>query len=346
MFVANPRESTHGGKAVAVPGDLKGLWELHQNYGSLKWKDLLRPVIDMCNNGHRVGPFLHEMIVEYEDELLAEPSLKEIFFNPLTNKLFVEGDMIKRPKLAETLEVLANEGIAPIYGGGDLGKKLIADIQKYGGIMIEKDLKDYRVEWSDPVSIKIVKNHTVYTTALPTSGAMLIFMLNMLRNDQLKPDLVSYQRMIEAIKIAFAHRTRIGAEENEEVLRIYKDMLDLEYADDLRKLINDTRTSNDVKYYGANYADIDDHGTAHLSILAPNGDAIAVTNTINDIFGAMFRSQSTGIILNDEMDDFSVPGGPNSNGVLPSPNNFPIPGNNPISSMIPTIVLDQYGNVR
>lgn len=171
-------------------------------------------------------------------------------------------------------------------------------------------------------------------------------MLNMLRNDNLSPNLVGYQRIIETMKYAFAHRTRIGAEKNQEVLEIINNMLDKDYADNLRKLISDTKTVNDARHYGAYYEDINDRGTAHLSILAPNGDAISVTNTINDIFGAKIRSQSTGIIFNDEMDDFSVPGEPNKDNVSPSPNNFAIPGNNPISSMIPTIVVDRNGDVR
>jgi len=144
MFVANPRESTHGGKAVAVPGDLKGIWEIHQKYGSMKWKDVLEPVIDMCKNGHTVGPFLAEMLTDYEDELLAEPSLKEIFINPVTNRTWKLNDKMKRPKLAETLEIIASQGIDAMYGGGEIGKKFVADVQKYGGIMIEKDLRDYR----------------------------------------------------------------------------------------------------------------------------------------------------------------------------------------------------------
>lgn len=144
MFVANSTQSTRGGKAVAVPGDLKGIWELHQNYGSLKWKDLLQPVIDMCRNGHLVGPFLQEMLDSYESDVLGEPSLKEIFLNLATNKLYREGETMKRTKLAETLEVIANEGIDTMYGGGEIGKKFIADVQNFGGIMIERDLMDYR----------------------------------------------------------------------------------------------------------------------------------------------------------------------------------------------------------
>ncbi|KAG5666823.1 hypothetical protein PVAND_014833 [Polypedilum vanderplanki] len=346
MYVANPRESSNGGKAVAVPGDIKGLWELHQNHGKLPWKDLLQPIIDLCRNGIEVSITLAQMIKSYEDEVRAEAGLREIFINQATNETFKAGEKYKNVKLAETLEIIARDGADAMYGGGEIGKKFVEDVQKHGGIMIEKDLRDYRAEWITPVSTTIIDNSTLYTASLPSSGSMLALMLNLLRNDDIKPNAQGYHRIIEAMKIAFAHRTRIGAELNEEVKSIMKQMSEKSYADSLYNLISDQGTKNDASYYGAKTADVDDKGTAHLSILALNGDAISVTNTINDIFGAMFRSEQTGIIPNDEMDDFSVPGGPNSDGVVPSPNNFAIPGNNPISSMVPTIVVDANGEFR
>lgn len=118
------------------------------------------------------------------------------------------------------------------------------------------------------------------------------------------------------------------------------------YADEIRKLINDTHTSNDIRYYGAYFSDVENHGTAHMSILAPNGDAIAVTNSINYKLGAFFRSESTGIIMNNHMDDFATPGLPNMYEFPPSPANFIKPGKFPLSSMIPTIIVDKDGDVR
>lgn len=105
MFVANPGESTVGGKAVAIPGEIKGIWELHQKYGSLPWADLIKPNIELCREGILVTKYLADTFKSYEQRLMNEPSLKEIFINQNTNAAYVEGDKVKRPKLAETLEV-------------------------------------------------------------------------------------------------------------------------------------------------------------------------------------------------------------------------------------------------
>ena len=105
MFVENPGESTVGGKAVAIPGEIKGMWELHQKYGSLPWADLIKPNIELCKEGILVTNNLARTFRSNAVRLMNEPSLKEIFVNPNTNDVYVEGDKVKRPKLAETLEV-------------------------------------------------------------------------------------------------------------------------------------------------------------------------------------------------------------------------------------------------
>lgn len=119
-----------------------------------------------------------------------------------------------------------------------------------------------------------------------------------------------------------------------------------DYAAYIRSLIDDTKTYTDYKHYGANFSNTEDHGTAHMSIIAPNGDAISVTGTINFVFGCHNRSMSTGIILNNEMDDFSSPGSPNGFGVPPSPSNFIKPGKRPMSSMNPMIIINKHGDVE
>lgn len=118
------------------------------------------------------------------------------------------------------------------------------------------------------------------------------------------------------------------------------------FADETRNQIDDSRTVNNYTHYGASYAIVEDHGTAHINVLAPNGDAVAVTSTINNVFGSKLRSLSTGIILNDEMDDFSTPGKVNSYGVPASKANFIAPGKRPLSSMCPIIILDEKKDVR
>jgi gamma-glutamyltranspeptidase/glutathione hydrolase/leukotriene-C4 hydrolase len=143
MFNDDPSLSQKGGLSVAVPTEIKGLWELHKTFGKLKWKTLLKPVIELCKNGHLVSPYLENILESSESKIKEEKTLREIFINPETNKSFKRGEKIKRLKLAETLEILAEEGAGAIYGG-EIGRKIVEDVKKRGGILSEEDLKDYR----------------------------------------------------------------------------------------------------------------------------------------------------------------------------------------------------------
>jgi gamma-glutamyltranspeptidase/glutathione hydrolase/leukotriene-C4 hydrolase len=143
MFVNDRNGSTSGGKAVAVPGEIKGLWELHQRHGKLRWKELLQPVIDLCRNGHVVSPYLVNIFARSEERILGEPSLRAIFIDPATNKTFKLGEKVKRVKLAETLEVIAEQGADAIYGGGEIGRMMVEDVVEHGGLLTVQDLKDY-----------------------------------------------------------------------------------------------------------------------------------------------------------------------------------------------------------
>lgn len=143
MYVNDTQSSSRGGKAVAVPGELRGLWELHQRYGKLPWAQLIEPSIKLAREGHIVSPYL-EWIFEDASDLLSEPTLSEIFINPATNQSYKLNDRIKRTKLAETLEIIAREGADALYGAGPLRQKFIEEIREKGGIMTEEDLRDYR----------------------------------------------------------------------------------------------------------------------------------------------------------------------------------------------------------
>lgn len=144
MYKNDTLGSSRGGRAVAVPGELKGLWELHQKYGKLPWKKLIEPSIKLAREGHVVSPYLENVFASSEAELMLEPTLKEIYINPVTNKSYKLNEIIKRTKLAETLEVIAKEGVDALYGGGSLVKGLIEEIAERGGIITEEDMLDYR----------------------------------------------------------------------------------------------------------------------------------------------------------------------------------------------------------
>ncbi|KAG5666825.1 hypothetical protein PVAND_014835 [Polypedilum vanderplanki] len=346
MYVNDTNSAVSGGKAVAVPGEIKGLWELHQKFGSLEWKILLQPVIELCKEGHVVSNYLQDVFARYEERIFNEPSLREIFIDPETNKLYKEGEKVKRLKLAETLEIIARDGANAIYGGGEIGRMLIEDVQKMNGILTEEDLMNYEVKWSTSLTSKIINNQTLHTFPIPSSGAIINFIFNVLSNYKLSHDSLSYHRIIEAFKFAYAKRSYLGDENSTKVLEMMENLLSQSYANEISSKINDTKTFNNPEHYEALYGNIEDKGTSHISILAPNGDAISVTSTINYYFGAIFRAQQTGIILNNQMDDFSTPGILNIYEYLPSPMNFIKPGKRALSSMTPTFIIDAKGNIR
>lgn len=191
----------------------------------------------------------------------------------------------------------------------------------------------------------------MYTTPLPSSGVILAFILRVM--DGLYTDRMEiyWHRLVETFKHAYGQRSNLGDLSNEtHLLDAIHGTLDKLKSDtfikSIRALIADNDTRTDYQYYGGNFAVPEDHGTANMAVLAPNGDAITITSTINHYLGAKVRSSRTGIILNDEMDDFSTPGKVNSFGVPASVANFIQPGKRPLSSMCPVIVLDRKHRVK
>ncbi|KAH8330017.1 hypothetical protein KR067_013254 [Drosophila pandora] len=336
-----------GALSCAVPGEIYGYWKLHDKYGRLPWRKLFQPTIDLCRNGILVSKYLAGVLEREEERIRSEPSMAEIFINPKTDNVYKIGEIMYRPMLAETLEMVANEGAEVIYRGGRVGRKLVEDIQAMGGIVTEDDLQNYEVRWELPLHSRFNGDYELFTSPLPTSGAVLTFMLNVMEPLFTNNTDKYWQRLIETFKHAYGHRTNLGDIHFEpDVQEAYENLLDPLFAAEVRKLIQDDRTFENMSYYGANFHNVEDHGTAHISVLAPNGDAISVTSTINSHLGAKVRSRQTGIILNDEMDDFSTPGKSNIYGIPASPANFIKPGKRPMSSTCPSIILDSHGNVK
>uniref|UniRef100_A0A1A9X250 Gamma-glutamyltransferase n=1 Tax=Glossina brevipalpis TaxID=37001 RepID=A0A1A9X250_9MUSC len=344
MFIA--KEIT-GAIAAATPGEVYGYWCLHQKYGKLPWKTLFKPSIELCFTGHRVTKHLATILEVHRERLFKEATMAEIFINPYTNDLYKENEIMYRPQLGETLKILAEEGPEAMYDGGSIGKMLVEDIQEMGGIITEDDLKNYKVRWEEPIIMPFGNDYTLFTPPLPTSGVVLAFILKVMEPLQTSNEPVYWQRMIEAFKHGYGFRTNLGdAYYEPHVNEELEKFISPEFAADIRRLIKDDMTCTDVIYYNANFAHVEDHGTANLSVIAPNGDAIAITSTVNSHLGAKVRSQQTGIILNDEMDDFSTPGVINTYGIPASPANYVKPGKIPMSSTCPSIVLDKFGHIQ
>lgn len=341
-----------GPLAVAVPGEILGYWELHQKYGKLPWKSLFQPAIKLCQ-GHRVSTYLADTINKTKASLQKDKANMEVFFNPDTQEPWQEHDIMQRLKLGETLEKIANSDASIIYNGGEVGQQLIADLREMGGIMTVEDLKNYRVRWESEnhVNASLLNGHTLYTTPLPSSGVLLAFIMNVIKDLYTENHIIYWQRVVEAYKHAYGQRSNLGDAQIEQemrtvILETISNLKNESFVKSIQEKIHDDSTQQSEKYYGADFEVVTDAGTANVAVLAPNGDAIVVTSTINTNFGAKIRSKQTGIIFNDQMDDFSTPGTFNSYNVPASPANFIVPGKIPMSSMCPSIILDQNGNVR
>ncbi|KAK2163380.1 hypothetical protein NP493_1465g00000 [Ridgeia piscesae] len=353
MFVNNPKASLTGGLAVGVPGELKGLYTAWQMFGRANWEDLFAPSIRLCEEGVPVLDYLANVIREYGDIIHKDTHLRRLFVNA-DGTLKKEGDTVKRPLLARTLRRIADDPYT--FYNGSLASDIISDLQERGSIITLEDLGNYTANIRTPLNVTVNTNNenfTIFSPPPPASGALILFMLNVLKGynwsnktlSTLDGRVLTYHRIAEAFKFAYARRTRLGDEDFLNISQLVANLTDDDYAATIRNLINDTMTQ-DMSYYGGSSDDRNVPGTAHLNVLAQDGGAVSITSTINTCFGSKIVGSRTGIIFNNEMDDFSTPGTVNSYGVPASPSNFIAPGKRPMSSSCPTLVLDDAGNVR
>lgn len=204
-------QNVTGPLAIAVPGEIKGYWELHTKYGRLPWAALIDPTIELCRRGHKVTGYLARILSSRSELIKDTPSLADIFINPVTGDVWQENDVIRRIVLAETLQTIADEGVDTLYNNGTIARKLITEIQELGGILTVEDLMEYNVRWQEPEVSQIVQNHTMYTTPLPGTGILVTFILNILNGFlPSSPSLTSFHRIAEAFKFAYAERSELG----------------------------------------------------------------------------------------------------------------------------------------
>eukprot|EP00096_Caligus_rogercresseyi_P005675 TRINITY_DN21648_c0_g1_i1.p1 TRINITY_DN21648_c0_g1~~TRINITY_DN21648_c0_g1_i1.p1 ORF type:complete len:484 (+),score=97.30 TRINITY_DN21648_c0_g1_i1:63-1454(+) len=358
MFHGSGDASTLGPLSIAVPGEINGYWEMKKSYGSpsVSWESLIEPSIDLARNGIKVSQHLAKTLEKVKDFVFMSQGLKELFVDPGTNDLLREGDIYRNPKLADTFEKIAQDPMG--FYKGSLAESISREIKMEGGIITTQDLESYKAEWVDPVSLDIQDDLRVHSIPPPFGGANLIYILNIMNQypkDALKSIFYSeepalwYHRLTESFKWAYGARSRLGDPKDEqikdEIAELIDEMTSSSQAHKVYQMINDTQTYNNVSYYGGEFEVPSDHGTSHISIIGPNGDAISLTSTINTHFGSKFVGPETGIIYNNEMDDFSSPNITNYFGLPPSPNNFIRPKKRPVSSMSPSIFVDKNGSV-
>ncbi|CAG5117609.1 unnamed protein product, partial [Candidula unifasciata] len=275
---------------IGVPGEIKGYWLAHQKYGSLPWKDLFEPAINMSQQGFPVPKSLHDALLSDEKTVLEEPSLKAVFVNPKTGYIFKEGETMTRPQLAVTLKIISDNGSDAFYSGS-LADSILQDLKEIGSIITRLDLQNYEAWEKKPLEIVLNGGIKLVSPPPPASGAVLSFILNILDGynftaGDLETDTfttLTYHRIVEAFKFAYAKRTDLGDEKFENVTELVRNLTSKAYADSIRTLITDNATHG-YEYYGPTFYDRDTTGTSHLSVVDQQGNAVSVTSTINGRF--------------------------------------------------------------
>ncbi|TIC14591.1 gamma-glutamyltranspeptidase [Wallemia mellicola] len=340
MFYEHPHSAQIGGLAVGTPGELAGLHALHEQYGSLEWKDLVLPAAELAK-GWPVPKELARRIEISRDWILKDPIWKE-WLAPHGTTL-KEGDWIARPAYASTLETIAEQGVSAFYEG-EIGESFVRTARDASGILTVDDLHHYKVVYGKGYNTS-VNGLDVHTCGFPTSGPVMLFMLNALESlDMVPPRKTAddLHKFIETMKFGFAERTRIGDVPFMNDTTAMLNMLNKSYAQETVDKITDR--THTWEYYGPDFEGKDTHGTTHLILVDDDDGVVTLTSTVNGLFGSHVLDEHTGIILNNEMDDFSIPGHPNMFGLWPSPYNLPEPYKRPLSSTAPTIV-EREGNL-
>ncbi|KAF8331090.1 gamma-glutamyltranspeptidase [Cantharellus anzutake] len=339
MYPPGTDKSRFGGLAVGVPGELRGLWDIHSRWGKLKWRRLVEPSITMARSW-KVRTELSRRLKRFGAFILDDPDWATTFAP--NGKFLEEGDVLRRPAFAKTLESIA-DGVEPFYTGA-IGDSILRKIASKGGIMTAEDLASYK-----PIIMPALegsyRGRKIYTTRAPSSGPALLHILNILETF----DLVgegrtgkNVHRLTEALKFGFAGRTRIADPQFMVDTREIAKLATKEFGRVIAANLTDDIT-HDPDYYHPKYDVKEDHGTTHTSVVDSDGLVVGITSSINLVFGSRVLDPHTGIILNDEMDDFSVPGTPNAFGLWPSPYNYPEPGKRPLSSIAPIIMEKPNG---
>ncbi|WP_299489508.1 gamma-glutamyltransferase [Acaryochloris sp. IP29b_bin.137] len=340
-----PRASIDGHRAVAVPGTVAGLQAVHQKYGRLPWQTLLEPAIQLAAEGFEMSDRTHRIITLRQKALAANPAARRIFL-PSGQPLAV-GSRLIQTDLAKTLRRLAADPQA--FYSGSIALAIAKDMQKNNGLVSLLDLKTYTPTWRDPLCGEF-RQMQVCSMPPPSSGGVhLLQILNLLTLGQpfpSTPDPPDYlHSLIEAMKIAYADRAEyLGDADFVEVP--VKELISPQYAQRRIREINpnQARPAEQIRAMDARtlrWLQYESNDTSHLNVVDRDLNAVSLTFTLNLGFGAGVVVPGTGIVLNNEMDDFATaPGVPNAFGLVGNTQNAIAPAKKPLSSMTPTIVTE------
>jgi gamma-glutamyltranspeptidase / glutathione hydrolase len=343
-----------GHLAAGVPGSVAGMWEAHRRFGSLPWAELVLPAVNLAE-GIVVHERLARSLQSYEERLRRFPTTAAAFLPG--GRAPRVGDRLEQRDLAETLRRVARDGKDGFYRGRT-AELIEAEMRRGGGIIGREDLASYEARWRDPIVFPY-RDHTVVSMPPASSGgATLGKMLRVLEGFDLRA--IGYHTpqhvhlWTEATRRAYADRNEYLADPDF-VQQPLPRMFSAEYAAERRATIDPARATPSAQVrpglgpaaVGAGVGAREGESTTHYSIVDRRGNAVAVTTTINSLYGNLVTVAGAGFLLNNEMDDFAAkPGTPNQFGLVQGEANAIQPGKRMLSAMTPTIVLGPEGRVR
>lgn len=340
-----PNLSTEGHLASGVPGSVDGMVEAHAKYGSLPWKDLLQPAIDLALGGfaltQREANWMNDFRARFEKYNTAPPTF-------LYRPSWKAGDSIMWTDLGHTLERIRDNGRAGFYEG-KTAEDIEAEMKRGKGLITKEDLKNYKSTWRTPIMADYKQYKVVSMPPSSSGGVCLIQLLKSVEPYPIKEwgfnSVKHVHLMVEAERRVYADRSKFLGDPDFYKVPI-NEMIDANYNKGRMSTFTEDKATPSSKVLPGTIAGYESEETTHFSIVDPQGNAVAVTTTLNGWFGSYVVVGGSGFFLNNEMDDFSSkPGVPNMFGVLGGEANKIEPNKRMLSAMTPTIV-EKNGKVH
>lgn len=334
------RKSLYSHDAIGVPGTVAGLEYALKKWGSLPLSEVIAPAIQLAEHGIPVSHSLAKMLNAAQEKLGKWPSSRAIFFQE--DRPLRYGERLVQQDLAHSLRLISQQG-SPVFYRGEIGDKIIAQIQHHQGLMQKNDLRAYKVIERQPV-MGNYKGYQIVTMPPPSSGGVhLVQMLNIVEQFPLQQwganSAQTLHYLTESMKLAYADRSQYLGDPDFVHVPV-KGLSSKRYAQTLAKRISAEHATPSSHIRPANPLPYESDQTTHYSVVDQHGNAVSVTYTLNFNFGSGIVAAGTGILLNNEMDDFSAKNGePNAFGLIGGNANAIAPRKRPLSSMTPTIVL-------
>ena len=340
--------SAVGYRASGVPGTLAGFDLAFKKYGSgkIKWRDLVEPARLLAQNGYTLTDRLAKLFKSYKDTLSKYPESKRIFLNG--GNYFEEGDTLTQPDLARTLARVESGGANEFYTG-ETARLIAADMKANGGLITLDDLRNYRAKERTPLRGSY-RGYEIITMPPPSSGGIVMLeSLNILEGYDLRGmkynSAAKYHVLAEAMRRSFADRAEFMGDPDFTGVPVAR-LIDKKYADIRRSSIDPQKASSSREVGHGEIPGGESMDTTHYTVVDGAGTVVTNTYTINDLYGSRVTAKGTGVLLNDEMDDFAVrPGKPNIFGLIQGEKNSVQSAKRPLSSMTPTIVLRKDGSL-